>query len=161
MLRVPKIIVDIAPPGILRRDAEQAWAMFKDEKQSGVVIVTLPEDLPTTEAVELATAIDNELHLPIATVVVNQVIDFLFTETERHELLQPRDIPRGDPGNEGLAAAIRRAVSERVQADSMKKIEHGIRSRIVTLPRLLIDPSTPDAIRTLSEILAPKMLGAS
>lgn len=161
MLRVPKIIVDIAPPGILRRDAEQAWAMFKDDKQSGVVIVTLPEDLPATEAVELATAIENELELPIATVVVNQVLDFLFTENERHELLKPRDLRRGDPGDEGLAAAIRRAVSERVHADSMKKVEQGIRARLVTLPRLLVDPSTPDAIRTLSEILAPKMLGAS
>ena len=135
--------------------------MFKDDKQSGVVIVTLPEDLPATEAVELATAIEHELHLPIASVVVNQMLDFLFTEGERHELLTPRDIQRGDPGDEGLAAAIRRAVSERVQADSMKKIEQGIRARLVTLPRLLADPSTPDAIRTLSELLAPKMLGAS
>jgi anion-transporting ArsA/GET3 family ATPase len=161
MLRVPKIIVDIAPPGILRRDAEQAWAMFKDDKQSAVVIVTLPEDLPATEAVELATAIDRELELPIANVVVNQVLDFLFTEGERAELLRPRDIPRGEPGDEGLAAAVRRAVRERVHADSMKKIEQGVRARLVTLPRLLVDPSTPDAIRTLSEILAPKMLGVS
>jgi hypothetical protein len=50
-------------------------------------------------------------------------------------------------------------VSERVHADSMKKVEQGIRARLVTLPRLLVDPSTPDAIRTLSQILAPKMLG--
>jgi anion-transporting ArsA/GET3 family ATPase len=159
MLRVPKIIVEMAPPGILRRDAEKAWAMFKDGRQSGVVIVTLPEDLPATEAVELATAIEGELQLPIASVVVNQVLDFLFTEPERRELLTPRDIKRGDPGDEGIAAGIRRAVGERVQADSMKKIEQGIRARLVTLPRLLEDPSTPDAVRALSQVLAPKLLG--
>jgi len=157
MLRVPKIIVDIAPPGLLRRDAERAWAMFKDDRQSGVVIVTLPEDLPATEAVELATAIENELELPIAHVIVNQVLDLLFTDGERTELLAPRDITRGDPGDEGLAAAIRRAVGERVQTDSLKKIERGIRAHIVTLPRLLADPSTPEAIRALSTILAPKI----
>src|SRR5690606_6121464 len=44
MLRVPKIITEIVPPGILRRDAAQAWKMFQDPKQSGVVVVTLPED---------------------------------------------------------------------------------------------------------------------
>jgi anion-transporting ArsA/GET3 family ATPase len=157
MLRVPKIIVDIAPPGLLRRDAEHAWMMFKDDRQSGVVIVTLPEDLPATETVELATAIQSELELPIAHVIVNQVIDLLFTDAERAELLVPRDLARGNPGDEGLAAAIRRAVGERVQTDSLKKIEQGIRARIVTLPRLLADPSTPEAIRALSTILAPKI----
>lgn len=157
MLRVPKIIIDIAPPGLLRRDAERAWAMFKDPAQSGVVIVTLPEDLPATEAVELAGALRNELHLPIAEVIVNQVLDALFTESERRELLTPRELVRGDPGDEGLGAAIRRAVGERVQSDCMKKIEQGIEAHIITLPRLLEDPSTPDAIRALSEILAEKL----
>ena len=159
MLRVPKIIVDIAPPGLLRRDAERAWAMFKDPKQSGVVIVTLPEDLPATEAVELATAVEQELHLPVANVIVNQVLDFLFTDAERRELLTPRELVRGNPGDEGLAAAVRRAVGERVHDDSMQKIRHGIAAPLVTLPRLLEDPSNLAAIQSLATILGEKIFG--
>src|SRR5271169_1449130 len=30
MLRVPKVIVDVVPAGLLRRDAERAWTLFRD-----------------------------------------------------------------------------------------------------------------------------------
>ena len=41
MLRVPKVILDVVPPGVLRRVAEAAWALFQDRDKSGVVLVTL------------------------------------------------------------------------------------------------------------------------
>src|SRR5262249_3002515 len=44
MLRVPKVILDVVPPGVLRRDAEAAWTMFRDPAKSGVLVVTLPEE---------------------------------------------------------------------------------------------------------------------
>ncbi|HHH10955.1 MAG TPA: anion-transporting ATPase, partial [Sorangium sp.] len=53
MLRVPKVLVELAPPGVLRRDAERAWALFKDAERSGVVITTLPQAMPISEACEL------------------------------------------------------------------------------------------------------------
>ncbi|MBW2459696.1 MAG: ArsA family ATPase, partial [Deltaproteobacteria bacterium] len=37
MLRVPKVILDIVPPGVLRRDAERAWEMFRDPARCGVL----------------------------------------------------------------------------------------------------------------------------
>src|SRR5262249_48342257 len=64
MLRVPKVILDVVPPGVLRRDAEAAWKMFRDPKQSGVVVVTLPEEMPTTETIELCSDIRGDLGLP-------------------------------------------------------------------------------------------------
>ncbi|HVW25244.1 MAG TPA: ArsA-related P-loop ATPase [Polyangiaceae bacterium] len=158
MLRVPKIIVDVVPPGMLRRDAERAWTMFKDPLQSGVVIVTLPEDMPANESIELAQAVSGELGLPIANVVVNQVIDLLLHDTEREALSQPLSLTPGDPGDEGIAAAERRAVSERVQIDSLRKIRRGIPAPLVTLPRLLRDPSTPEAIRELADVLDARLL---
>src|ERR1019366_1610938 len=51
MLRVPRVILDIVPPGILRRDAERAWQMFQDPKTCAIVLVTLPEEMPTTETI--------------------------------------------------------------------------------------------------------------
>ena len=56
MLRVPKVILDVVPPGLLRRDAERAWALFQDPKTCAIVLVTLPEEMPTTETIELARA---------------------------------------------------------------------------------------------------------
>src|SRR3954469_3897884 len=78
MLRVPKVIVEIAPPGVLRSDAERAWEMFRDPARSGVVVVTLPEEMPTNESLELCAALHDELTLPIAEVVVNALLPPLF-----------------------------------------------------------------------------------
>ncbi len=52
MLRVPKVIMDVVPPGLLRRDAERAVEMFRDPKTCAVVLVTLPEEMPTSETIE-------------------------------------------------------------------------------------------------------------
>ena len=86
MLRVPKVILDVVPPGLLRRDAERAWQLFQDPKNCAVVLVTLPEEMPTTETIELAHALREELKLPIGKIVVNGVLPPLFSKEERAAL---------------------------------------------------------------------------
>ena len=86
MLRVPKVIIDVVPPGLLRRDAERAWTLFQDPNMCAVILVTLPEEMPTTETIELAAALRDELHLPIGRIVVNGVLPPLFSKEERAAL---------------------------------------------------------------------------
>src|SRR5207237_1282552 len=85
MLRVPKVILDVVPPGLLRRDAERAWALFRDPATCAIVLVALPEEMPTTETIELAAAL-REMGLPIGRVVVNAVLPPLFSPAERAAL---------------------------------------------------------------------------
>lgn len=149
MLRVPKVIVDVVPPGILRRDAERAWKMFQDADQSGVVVVTQPEDMPTNETLELIDTLTGELDLPLARLVINTVLEPLFSEQERAELLKPRELDRARPGDEAIAGGIRRSIRERVQADALRRLEQ-VDAPTTRLPLLLSDPVDPDAIRGLS-----------
>ena len=122
MLRVPKVILDVVPPGLLRRDAERAWALFQDPKTCAIVLVTLPEEMPTTETIELARAL-GELKLPIGRVVVNGVLPPLFSREERAVAR------RGDRTSTWRRAARRpslagrdRATRERVQAESLNRL---------------------------------------
>jgi anion-transporting ArsA/GET3 family ATPase len=149
MLRVPKIIVDVVPPGLLRRDAERAWVMFQDPAQSGVLVVTQPEDMPTNETLELVATLEGELHLPLAALVVNGVLDPLFTEQERASLLTPRALDRTSAGDEAIACGVRRAIRERVQSQSLEKLA-AIAVRHIELPLILDDPAAPPAIHELS-----------
>lgn len=149
MLRVPKVIVDVVPPGVLRRDAERAWKMFQDEKQSGVVVVTLPEDMPTNETVELCEALEKELLLPIATLVINGVIEAMFSEPERATLLLDRELDRSNPGDEAIACGIRRSIRERVQAQSLARLQ-ALGGNQIQLPLLRRDAATPEAVAELS-----------
>jgi anion-transporting ArsA/GET3 family ATPase len=88
LLRVPKVIVDVAPPGLLRREAERAWTLFSDASKSGVLIVTLPEELPTNESIELYRTLRGELDLPVCGVAVNMLHTRLFDAASDGPVLQ-------------------------------------------------------------------------
>src|ERR1700733_14315410 len=125
MLRVPKVIVEVVPAGLLRRDAERAWSMFQDPAVSGVVLVTLPEEMPTTETIELATALRNDLRLPLDRVVVNGVLPPLFSSEERVSFMGLGDLAEGlgkGSGDAVLGAGWMRASREAMQAESLARL---------------------------------------
>jgi anion-transporting ArsA/GET3 family ATPase len=151
MLRVPKVILDVVPPGLLRRDAERAVELFRDPARTAVVLVTLPEEMPTTETIELARALTVELELPLAKVVVNGVLPPLFSREERAALEKAGALPQETPGDAALAAAQVRATRERVQAESLARLSKELSVSPSFLPLLFEDAARPEAIRELAK----------
>ncbi len=155
MLRVPKVILDVVPSGLLRRDAERAWQLFQDERLTAIVVVTLPEEMPTTETIELAGAL-SELGLRVARIVVNCVMPRLFSDRE-HLALESL-APAGGPGAAAapsaadavVFAAKDRAAREHVQAESMQRLARALPVKPTILPLLLEDAATPRALRDLA-----------
>jgi anion-transporting ArsA/GET3 family ATPase len=162
MLRVPKVILDVVPPGVLRRDAETAWAMLQDPAKSGVVIVTLPEEMPVTETLELIETVRGELRLPVLQLVINGVIPPLLSPEERERLLadpsllEPRD---REPSDRVLVAGARRAAREKVQAASLSKLLAETDIPSIKLPFLFAEASTVEGTRILSSRLWPRRGG--
>jgi anion-transporting ArsA/GET3 family ATPase len=156
MLRVPKVIVDVVPPGLLRRDAERAWNLFRDPKECGVILVTLPEEMPTTETIELAGALTKELGLSIARVVVNGVLPPLFSQDERKALEAVAIVPK-DAGTSALASSSSRATRERVQAESLARLAKELPvdkfGTPAFFPLLFEDAARPKAIKELAKRL--------
>jgi anion-transporting ArsA/GET3 family ATPase len=157
MLRVPKVILDIVPPGILRRDAERAWELFRDPTKSGVIAVTLAEELPVTETIELCTAIDKELGLPLTQLFVNAVVDPLFADDARsslvalEDLLDPKaPIAAATPAERAVVAGARRALRERVQEDSVRRLLASVKLPAAILPHLYDEASTPQGTKRLA-----------
>jgi anion-transporting ArsA/GET3 family ATPase len=151
MLRVPKVIVEVVPPGVLRRDAEAAWRMFTNPQETAVVVVTLAEELPVTETLELLQSVHHELELPLGLLVVNGVLGTLFSEDERAALseIDPLAATKTPPES-AVQAAARRAVQERLQAASLARLGAGTTLPRVVLPYLFEDAATPRAIEALS-----------
>lgn len=157
MLRVPKVILEVVPPGILRRDAERAWELFHDPAQSGVVVVSLPEDMPVTESIELVGALRGELGLPLQRLVVNAVLPALFDERERIALTSDAALferaRRGrdlSPAETALAAGVRRAAREQIQARNIERLRSAIGGETTLLPFLFGTAGTAAGIRELS-----------
>ncbi len=72
MLRVPWVIVDTVPEGPLTRDARTVKQLITDAKRTAVVLVTLAEEMPTNEAIELEAKL-TALGIVPQQLVVNQV----------------------------------------------------------------------------------------
>jgi anion-transporting ArsA/GET3 family ATPase len=153
MLRVPKVILDVVPPGLLRRDAERAWELFQDPETCAVVLVTLPEEMPTTETIELAHALQDELKLPIGKIVVNCVLPPLFSKEERAalEALKPGVVETASDA--ALVAGKSRAVREHVQAASLQRLSQELPVPPSFLPQLFEDAAQPKAIKDLAKRL--------
>lgn len=163
MLRVPKVILEVVPPGVLRRDAERAWELFRDSSQSGVVVVTIPEDMPTTETIELVTAVRGELGLPVLSLFVNAVLPVLFSEAERERLTSdpslldvraPLTLDARPAGDAALVAAARRAVREGIQQECLERLGRSLPSDVLrSLPALFDLASTVQGTHVLAKRL--------
>jgi anion-transporting ArsA/GET3 family ATPase len=158
MLRVPKVIVEVVPPGLLRRDAERAWSMFQDPELSGAVLVALPEEMPTTETLELALAMRTELNIPLAGVIVNAVLPALFSTQQGETLtaLSPATLSalaHASPEGDALVMSCRRAERERVQRDSLERLRLGVGCTPTILPLLFEDAACPEAIDKLTRLI--------
>jgi anion-transporting ArsA/GET3 family ATPase len=71
VLRIPRAVMETMPRGPLARDAAAMGDLFRDPARTAFVIVTLPEELPARETVELARVVRDELALPLGPLIVN------------------------------------------------------------------------------------------
>jgi anion-transporting ArsA/GET3 family ATPase len=150
MLRVPKVIVDVVPAGLLRRDADRAWALLQDPYACAIVLVTLPEEMPTTETIELARAL-TDMGLHVGRVVVNGVLPPIFSREERAQLEGLRVFEVHTPGDAALYASRERAARERMQAESLNRLSRELPVTPAFLPLLFEDAANPAAIRQLAK----------
>jgi anion-transporting ArsA/GET3 family ATPase len=155
LLRVPRVILDVAPPGLLRREAERANELFRDPERAGVLLVTIPEEMPTTETIELHAAIRDELSLPICGVIVNQTLPALFPESELGVL---RDLVQALPETSGLQSLAltsrARAEREQIQRACIAKLADALPLRQVQLPFTLVSDFRRREVEQLSSVLA-------
>ncbi len=136
MLRVPRVISEASPPGPLRRDADAAWQLFSDADRSGVVLVTLPEELPVTECIELAEGI-SQLGLPVAGAVVNARLPDVFLEPPEVEASPSL----GPAAQRVLAVARDRYEQESSQRLQQKRLKRALSCPLLVLPWLANLPS--------------------
>jgi anion-transporting ArsA/GET3 family ATPase len=150
MLRVPRVILEVSPPGVMRNDAQRAWTFFRDPNQSGVIVVTLPEEMPTNETIELVTAVRGELGMPLAALAINGLLPRLFDDAGQLELGRlEHDVPVADAAGRALESAVRRALRERVQQQSLSRL-HALGLREIKLPWIAGGVASPPALKKLA-----------
>ncbi|MEE2786625.1 MAG: ArsA family ATPase [Myxococcota bacterium] len=70
--RLPKMIRDVVPTGNMHRETDQMWSLLQDETRTVIHLVTLPEELPVQETIELCETLDDALKLPVGSIIINR-----------------------------------------------------------------------------------------
>jgi len=85
-LRVPRVLLDTVPPGAMRAEAEWMHGLLVDPAVTAVNLVSLPEELPVNETIELEQAVRGTLGMPPGLVFLNRAWERRFSEEERAAL---------------------------------------------------------------------------
>ena len=92
LAQIPASLLRVIPTGPIANAVREGLDLLTDPERTGAVVVTLPETLPVSEALELCRGIA-EHDIPLAQVFVNRVPFDPFTDEEREvvrELLAGR-----------------------------------------------------------------------
>ena len=73
MLRIPQLIVESVPPGRLLQDAIEIYRVLTDPTYTAMVLVSLAEELPASETIDLHREVTTMLGIHVGGVVVNAV----------------------------------------------------------------------------------------
>ncbi len=113
LLRVPGAMLGLVPPGPLRSDAHWMRDWLVDPARTALCLVTLPEEMPVTEVIELDAALRAEVGIAPAALVVNGVppVRFSADEGDRLAALASAPPPLGPAAQAARLQAVRAAAA--------------------------------------------------
>jgi anion-transporting ArsA/GET3 family ATPase len=125
LLRVPAALLDTVPGGPLRHDAAWMEKLLVDPSQTALAIVTLPEEMPVNEAIELDAQVRGVLSIPRSALFVNAMPETRFTAAEAAALgaLADDRLPLGPAARAARLQAIRAEQAGRYLARARAALE--------------------------------------
>ena len=166
-LTAPQGINELVSVGMVRQQTQWMLDILTDPAQTGVVIVSAPEEMPVAETLELAERLRNETSVDLAAVIVNRVLPELFTEREEalfQKLRHPDTVEHlsqaagGDIGPI-LAAAELAVTMRRTRATHLQTLRAGLDPTLPMLfvPYLFTRSHGARATRKVAELLAEEL----
>ena len=158
-LDVPRVVASAVRSGPLRRNAAQVEALLEDPKRTRLLPVTLAEELPVRETIELIERLHGEIGIPIDRIVVNAVepeplAPELAKLADALDALPP-DCLDGGPRPATLAHCVRhRSARRALHEHHIAALHEATQLPFVTLPYL------PEAVSGPADLehLAPHLL---
>ena len=163
LLRIPQVVLDIAPDGPMRRDTEKVRELLTDPARTAVNLVTLPEEMPATEATELYGEVRDLLGLPMGCLFINRVPPPP-TDKIHGELLDrlPPEPAASDPPLAGsLLTCARTAQSRTARALAyVERLARDVPLPAIQLPQLFQMGFRREAASTLADVIERSIAAA-
>ena len=72
-LRMPQAARDTFSTGLVQRESERVLTLFRDPEKTAINLVTIPEELPTSETYEAYQQLTEKLEFPLGVLFINSV----------------------------------------------------------------------------------------
>jgi anion-transporting ArsA/GET3 family ATPase len=155
MLRVPSVIIDTVPEGPLTRDAREVKQLLCDQARTAAVLVTLAEEMPVNEAIELEGKLA-ALGIVPQHVIANQIYPSHFASPPVARVVEAiaadPDIasPLRELAIHAELARDRRALNDRYLVELRRRTQ----TRVAELPMIFTPQLGQVQVRALGDTLA-------
>ena len=163
MLRIPQAILNAMPKGPLAKDARDIKALLQDPARAALVMVTLAEELPARETLELAAQARDTLGVPLGPVVVNALPTDALSALAVDDVMTAyaRGKSRVDDAARPLQATLAMAKGVRAHHEAASRVLEGLKRDLglpmITLPRIPTAEIGPAIIAELTPHLAQQI----
>lgn len=163
-LRVPYLVCKTVKVGPVYKQARKIISLLTDKRRTRFLLVTLAEDMPANEAIEMYHTIEGELGIPLAGLLINGVYPKVLSAAEWKRLadiasLLDKEESRADTVllrsmlNCMDKAARRRALNDKYIAILTREIEHAA----VELPFVFSSSLDFDLVDTVASALEERL----
>jgi anion-transporting ArsA/GET3 family ATPase len=166
-LAAPQAINELVHVGLVRQQTGWLVEILGDERQTGLVIVTTPEEMPVNETIELSRRVEDETDVSLAAIVVNRVLPELFGRQEEEvfeELREPAAVgalsdATGGPAEPVLEAARLAVTMRRTRAGHIDRLRAAVKEHVPLLfvPYLFVRTHGLRTTRQVAEALSAEI----
>lgn len=159
LLRLPDTLIKMIRIGPVANQIRSLQELLKDRRKTRLVLVSLPEELPINETVELYAAAKDSLEMPVAATFINGVYPSIFSPEEAEQItsLENKYRASGDSMENRLLSSasdlIRRSRDQRKYVESIRSAAP---SHVQEVPFCFTGDLSLTDIRELSVFQAPK-----
>ncbi|AKQ70234.1 Arsenical pump-driving ATPase [Myxococcus hansupus] len=143
---LPQRVLALMPGGPIGRDVREGLDFLQDPVRTAVVLTSLPEPLPVSESLHVASEL-RRLELPLSVAVLNRMPEDPFTVESRAALNRLLAVHGPHQGAHALARL------DRAHAASVR-LRRELRAPLLTLPELSV--TGPALAEALAETFAPR-----
>ncbi|GAB4302813.1 MAG: hypothetical protein Kow0090_18440 [Myxococcota bacterium] len=154
-------LVKLTPPGPMRTNAKNIDRWLRNPREGGFVLVTIPQEMPVNEAIELAQFVKRVGRVEPIFAVANMISPF-FTQREKFEELEKK-ISGGNAFDNptGRLKEMLNLFSERLrllakQNEELKRLKETIQWEVALLPRLNSAHLSQKEILLFADLLTQK-----
>ena len=144
LLGVPQSLVSALPSGPMSTEAGWMLDLLTDPVITSAVLVSLPEELPVNETLELAQALRSRLWVRVGAVVLNQSVESRFGKADLSALAS----------RPGLTALVQTYEEDARRSEEAVERLRAIDAPLVQLPRLVTPEVGRGELVSLGDALA-------